>query len=82
MEEAPREMDDKALPTPFTYQDSMSDKVPPPLESTYSRGNNDKETDNLRVSTERRLFKGKSQSPSPARQWKGRSTLLLPMAGL
>ena len=66
MEEAPREMDDKAFPTPFTRQDVMSDEVPSPSELTHSRGNHDKETDNLRVSTERRLFKEKLQSPSPA----------------
>ena len=66
MEEAPRAVDDKALSTPFTYQDGMSDKVPSPLESTHSKGNHDKETDNLTVSTARRIFKGKSQSPSPA----------------
>ena len=32
----------------------------------HSRGNHDKETDNLTASTTRRLFKGKSQSPSSA----------------
>ena len=40
--------------------------MPSPLESTHGRGNHDKETENLTASTARRIFKGKSQSPTPA----------------
>ena len=38
--------------------------MPLPSESTHGRNNHDKETKNLTASTERRLFKGKIQSPS------------------
>ena len=41
-------------------------KCPPPSDSTHIRGNNDEETDNPTASMERRLFKEKSQSTSPA----------------
>ena len=44
----------------------MSDKVPSPSESTHGRGNHGKETENMTESTARRIFKGKSQSPSPS----------------
>ena len=57
---------DRALPTPFPHQDSASDEVPSPLESTHDRDNHEDETENLTDSTARRLFKGVSQSPSPA----------------
>ena len=56
---------DRASPTPFNHQDGASDKVPSPSESTDGRGNHDAETENLTASTVWRLFKGKSQSPSP-----------------
>ena len=57
---------DRALQKPFNRKDGASDEVLSPLESTHGRGYNDEETDNLTASTARRLFKGKSQSPSPA----------------
>ena len=40
--------------------------MPLPYESTHGRGNQNKETENLKSSTAWRLFKGKIQSPSPA----------------
>ena len=40
--------------------------MPLPYESTHGRGNQNEETENLKLSTAWRLFKGKIQSPSPA----------------
>ena len=57
---------DRASQTPFPHRDGASEKVPPPSESTHSRVNHNKETDNLTAPTARILFKGESQSPSPA----------------
>ena len=56
----------RKLSTPFPHQYSASDEVPSPSDSTHGRRNIDKETENMTSSTARRLFKGKSQSPSPA----------------
>ena len=59
--------------TPYPHQDSASEEVPSPSESTHGRGNNDDETENLTASTARRLFKGKVSHPNQLRrQWKGR----------
>ena len=52
--------------TSFPCQYGASDKVLPPSRSTHSRGNQDEETENLTASKEQRIFKEKSQSPSPA----------------
>ena len=57
---------ERASPTPFPHQDGVSDEVPSSSESTHGRGNHDKETDNLKISTAQRLFKGKNKSPLPA----------------
>ena len=73
----------RAFPAPFPHQDGASDKVPSPSESTHGRGNNDKETENLKSSTARRLFKGKVSHPRQIRrQWKGRFPFPLPLAGM
>ena len=47
-------------------EDSASDKLPSPLESTHCKDNHEEETENRIDSTARRLFKRVSQSPSPA----------------
>ena len=52
--------------TSFPCQYGASDKVLPPSRSTHSRGNQDEETENLTAPKEQRIFKEKSQSPSPA----------------
>ena len=57
---------DRSLPTPFPHQDGASDKAPPPSDSKHGRVDQDEETENLTASTARIIFKGKSQSPSPA----------------
>ena len=57
---------DRSSPKPFPCQEGASDKLPSPLESTHGRGDCDEETENLTASMARRLFKGGSQSPSPA----------------
>ena len=50
----------RASPAPFPHQDCASDEVTSLSESTHSRGNHNKETDNLTASTSRRLFKWES----------------------
>ena len=50
----------RASPAPFPHQDCASYEVTSPSESTHSRVNHNKETDNLTASTSQGLFKWES----------------------